>query len=401
MITFGTLAVFVLAGLAGPLLGISRHRFVPVVVGEILAGVLVGPHVIGAVDPAEPTTAFLGEVGFAMLMLSVGMHLPLRDPRLLGSLRTGALLVAIVSVLSVPAGLLAAELAGTAHAAVYSVLIASCSAAVLLPALQEAGVDGHTALPVMAQVTIADVLTIVAVPIALQPSRISHALIGTALVAGVAALVVVVAQSIDAQDWVRSLRAQSKERRWALDLRLSLLVLFVLAWLAERSGTSVLIAGFGAGVAVAILGGPKRLSTQVRGVAEGFFVPLYFVVLGASLDVGSLFSQPSNLALAGALAALNVAIRLVAARVARTSRAGALAASAQLGVPAAIASLGLSTHVLGEGTATAVVASALISLAVATVGVDLIIRAELAAAQTGAASASSASRGGSGTPAAA
>src|SRR5205085_11757232 len=62
---------------------------------------------------------------------------------------------------------------------------------------------------------------------------------------------------------------RSKQRRWALDLRLSLLVLFTLAWIAQRSGTSILIAGFGAGVAVAVLGGPKRLSTQVRGVAEG------------------------------------------------------------------------------------------------------------------------------------
>ena len=49
--------------------------------GEILAGVLVGPAVMGVVDPKQPTIAFLSEVGFAMLMLSVGMHLPLREPR--------------------------------------------------------------------------------------------------------------------------------------------------------------------------------------------------------------------------------------------------------------------------------------------------------------------------------
>ena len=91
--------------------------------------------------------------------------------------------------------------------------------------------------------------------------------------------------------WVQRVREPSKQRHWALDLRLSLLVLFTLAWLAQRSGTSILIAGFGAGVAVAMIGGPKRLSTQVRGVADGFFVPLYFVVLGASLDVGALFAN--------------------------------------------------------------------------------------------------------------
>jgi Kef-type K+ transport system membrane component KefB len=339
-----------------------------------------------------------------MLMLSVGMHLPLRDRRLLGSLRTGALLAGIVTVLAVPGGLLVATLVGDSHAAVYALVLASCSAAVLLPALQEAGVDGHLALPVMAQVTIADVLTIVAIPIVLQPSRTWHALLGTALVAGAAALLLLLARAADAADWVQTMRVRSKERRWALDLRLSLLILFGLAWLAQKGGTSILIAGFGAGVIVAILGGPKRLSTQVRGIAEGFFVPLYFVVLGATLDVGALFSHPSNLALAGALTALNVAIRLLAARLARTAAVGALAASAQLGAPAAVASLGLSTHVLSNATATAIVAAALLSLLVGTLGVERLVKQETTAGadQAGAGSgAGSSARGGSGTPAAA
>ncbi|MDE3070794.1 MAG: cation:proton antiporter, partial [Acidobacteriota bacterium] len=123
--SFGALTVIVLAGLGGPLLGLSGRRFVPVVVGEILAGIVAGPEALGAVEPGNGTVSFLGQVGFAMLMLTVGMHLPLREPRLPGSLRGGALLAAIVAVLSVPAGLLAAALAGTAHAAVYAVLLAS------------------------------------------------------------------------------------------------------------------------------------------------------------------------------------------------------------------------------------------------------------------------------------
>src|SRR5580700_8936377 len=125
--SFGTLALIVLAGLGGPLLGFSTRRFVPVVVGEILAGILVGPAVLGTVHPADPTISTLGEVGFAMLMLTVGMHLPLRDRRLAASARTGGLLAAIVCVLAVPAGLLAAIVAGSGHAAVYAVVLASGS----------------------------------------------------------------------------------------------------------------------------------------------------------------------------------------------------------------------------------------------------------------------------------
>ncbi len=376
MIGFGTLLVLVLAGLAGPLLGLSRRWFVPLVAGEVLAGVLVGPHVIDAIDPSTPTVSFLGEVGFAMLMLTAGMHLPLRDPRIAGALRGGALQAGAVAVLAVPAGLLAATLAGGGHAAIYAVVLASGSAAVLLPAFEEAGLGGGAALRVMAQSTIADVLTIVSIPVVLQPGRLGHAVLGAALVALSAVGLLVLARAVGPRAWAKEVRARSKQRHWALDLRLSLLVLFFLAWVAEEGGTSILIAGFGAGVMVAILGGPKRLSTQVRGVADGFFIPLYFVVLGARLDIGGLFGHASLLALVVALIALGVGIRLLAAALGRAPAAGALAASAQLGVPAAVASLGLADHVLSSLDATAIVTSALGSLAVATVGVDRLIGRE-------------------------
>src|ERR1700704_636695 len=173
--TFGTLVVIVLAGLGGPLLGVGGRRFVPVVIGEILAGIVVGKTGLDIVHPADPTVAFLAQIGFAMLMLTVGMHLPLRDPRLAASLRGGALLGAVVAVLALPAGVAAAAVAGPSHAAIYAVVLASGSAAVLLPALQEAAAVGPGALTAMAWVTVADVVTILSVPIVLEPSRAGHA----------------------------------------------------------------------------------------------------------------------------------------------------------------------------------------------------------------------------------
>jgi Kef-type K+ transport system membrane component KefB len=131
---------------------------------------------------------------------------------------------------------------------------------------------------------------------------------------------------------------------------------------------------------VALIGGPKRLSTQMRGIADGFFIPLYFVVLGARLDLGGELSHSSLIALVVVLAALNVAIHLLAGALLRRPVAGALAATAQLGVPAAVASLGLSEHLLSASTATAIVASALVSLAVCTLGVELLARPGPAAA---------------------
>jgi Kef-type K+ transport system membrane component KefB len=381
--SFGTLVLIVLAGLGGPLLGVATRRFVPVVVGEIVAGILVGPAVLGTVHPTDVTIAKLGEIGFAMLMLTVGMHLPLRDRRLAAAARKGVLLAAVVSVLAVPAGLLAASIAGSGHAAIYAVVLASGSAAVLLPAVEEMGLGGTEVLTVMAQVTIADIITILAVPIVLQPGRVGHVALGGLLVAAAAVLLFALARLLAGHEWLHRVRRLSKQRRWALDLRLSLLALFGLAWIAQQGGTSILIAGFAAGVVVAVIGGPKRLSTQVRGIADGFFVPLYFVVLGAQLDLAGLVRSPSMLALAGALAALNVAVHLLAALFVRVPVAGALTATAQLGVPAAVASLGLAQHLISAVVATAIVASALVSLGVCTLGVETLRPASLPAPAPG------------------
>ena len=83
--------------------------------------------------------------------------------------------------------------------------------------------------------------------------------------------------------------------RWAFDLRLSLLVLFTLAWIAERFDTSALLAGFAAGVMVSFLGEPRRVADQLIGLGEGFFVPLFFVVLGARIDLRALVHSRDDL----------------------------------------------------------------------------------------------------------
>jgi Kef-type K+ transport system membrane component KefB len=370
---FETLLLIGVAGLAGPLLALSERHFVPVVIGEIVAGVVIGRTGARAIDPTNVTTAFLATVGFAMLMLTAGMHLPLRDSRLRSSVRGGLALAATVAVLAIPAGFAAAAIAGTGHAAIYAVVLASGSVAILLPAIEEAGTASASALTVMTQVTIADVVTIIAVPIVLAPARTSRTILGGALVAGTALLLLGAARALRDTERVRRVRALSKRRQWALDLRLSLVVLFLLAWIAQKSGTSVLIAGFGAGLMVAVIGGPKRLSTQMRGIAGGFFIPLYFVVLGAQLDLRGLVKSPSIIALAVALLALNVAIHVAAALLARRPPSTGLAASAQLGVPAAVASLGLASHVLSGPVATAIVAAAVVSLGVCTLGVESLL----------------------------
>jgi Kef-type K+ transport system membrane component KefB len=315
-----------------------------------------------------------------MLMFAAGMHVPIRQPGIGRGLRRGAIAAVTAGLVSVPAGLGIAAILGGGHAAIYALLLASGSAAILLPVVEELGVlDDDRVLTVMAQVAIADVAAIIALPLVLQPSKAGAAALGGLAVAAAALALFGCAYLLRGHRLVHRIRKESKHRGWALDLRLALLALFVLAWLAIRSGTSVLIAGFSVGLVVAVIGGPKRLSTQVTGIAAGFFVPLFFVALGAKLDLRAVAHKPSILELTALLTVANVAVHVVAAAVTRQRLPTALVATAQLGLPAGVVTLGLQHNVISAAQGGAILLAALITIGLCPAGVALLARGRHAA----------------------
>jgi Kef-type K+ transport system membrane component KefB len=369
--SFGQLTLIILAGLLGPVLSSSRRLIVPVVVGELIAGIALGKTGAGLVKAGNPTIAFLGNIGFAVLMMVAGMHVPLRNRALLGSLRHAAVAVAASAAFGVAGGLAIATGLDLGHPAVWAILLATGSAAIVLPALEEAGVSAGQALLAMAWATVADIATIVAVPLVLNPSKAVRAGLGALAVAAGAIIVLFAARILAREGEVRGLRRQSAEKAWALDLRVALVALFALCALAQWVGTSIMIAGFAAGLIVAIEGGPHRLSDQVSGVANGFLVPVFFVVLGASLDVRALVQSAKGLELAGALIVGMVAVHVLAARLVRAPVWTALIVTAQLGVPAAVVKLGIAQGLLNAGQGAAIIVAALVSLGVCAAGTGL------------------------------
>jgi Kef-type K+ transport system membrane component KefB len=227
---------------------------------------------------------------------------------------------------------------------------------------------------VIAQITIVDIAASVAIPFVLRPSGAAHAALGTAMtgVCGLAAFLL--SRSLRAIPRVKTLRKEGKRRQWAIDLRVALIALFILAWVAQSTGASLLIAGFGAGLMVAAIGGPKRLSTEVLGIAGGFFVPLFFVVLGARIELRGIVEDPEMIALTGLLVVLTVGVHALASSFMGQRLANGLVASAQLGVPAAIAALGLSEQVLSPVQAEAIVAAAMVTIVICGAGAARIAR---------------------------
>jgi len=372
--TFGVLTLIIACGLAGPLVSGASRLAVPVVVGEIAAGVLIGRTGLRAIDTRDATVVFLSEAGFAMLMFVVGTRLPLRDPGLRRAIRRGAIATVLSFAIALPAAWALGQATTINHPALFVLLLATSSSAVVMPILQEGGLTGSGTLRATAWIALADIATIVALPLALEPSRALRIAAGGVAVSAAAGALFVILRAIRRNPVVQALREDSRNRDWALDLRLSLLALFALSALATAFGTSILIAGFAAGMILALAGEPRRLVQQLLGIAEGFFVPLFFVTLGARLNFRALATSQSDVVLALVLVGAVVACHLAIAVVMRMPWPAGLLASAQLGLPAGVVSLGLTGGLLTPGQAAAIVASAIVTLGVSSTGAALLAR---------------------------
>ncbi|MEO8267071.1 MAG: cation:proton antiporter [Ilumatobacteraceae bacterium] len=366
--SFGPLAIVLAAGLIGPLLA-SLHRFgLPMIVGEIAAGVVIGRSGLAWVDPSDQLLTGLAAIGFALLMFVVGTHLPVRDRHLRTALGTGVAMASTVVALAVIAAVFLAPNVGLDRPAILAVLIATSSGAVALPVLQGLDRSDRAVVVAMAWVAVADVVTVLALPVVLATGRMERVVGGGALVVLAGVTMLLLARFARDRPAVRRMRLLSAQRGWGLDLRVSLLALFTCAWLATRFGASVLIAGFAVGTVVALLGEPRRVAQQLVGLGEGFAIPLFFVHLGAQIDLRALLHSSRSLELVAAIAGAAIVIHLIAAIVWRLPVAMGLVGSAQLGVPAAVVSIGLSTEQLTAAQGAAVMMALLVTLGACAAG---------------------------------
>jgi Kef-type K+ transport system membrane component KefB len=372
---FHTLALLVVVGMAGPLLTAIPRLRIPVIIGELVAGIIVGKTGFGIVDPDNATFTLLANIGFALVMFVVGTHVPVRDTTLRTGIPKAVLRAVLVGVVAAVLGVVLARVFGTGHAALYAVLMASSSAAVALPIIDGLKLEGPPVLSVKAQIAIADASSIVLLPLVIDPSRAPRAALGALAIAACAAVLFVVLRHFDREGLRKRLHRYSEDHELALELRISLILLFALSALAISTHVSIMLAGFALGLMVNGIGEPKRLARQLLGISEGFFGPLFFVWLGASLQVRELAEHPQFIALGVCLGVGAVLAHCVGRILGQPLALGAMAA-AQLGVPVAAATLGTQEHLLRPGEPSALIFGALVTIAVTSVAGALAKRSQ-------------------------
>jgi Kef-type K+ transport system membrane component KefB len=179
---FQTLALLAVIGMAGPLLA-SLPRFrVPVIIGELVAGLVVGKTGFGIVDHTDATFTLLANIGFALVMFVVGTHVPVRDKTLRSAIPKALLRAVAVGAVAALLGVVLAHVFGTGHAPLYAVLMESSSAALALPVIDSLKLTGPPVLSVTTQIAIARHLNCVARWH--QPTQAPRAALGALAVAG-------------------------------------------------------------------------------------------------------------------------------------------------------------------------------------------------------------------------
>ena len=286
-ILFALFVVFAAAQLGGEL---ARRLKLPGVVGEILAGCVVGPSVLGWVAPAQiangtPLDA-LSEIGVAFLLFGVGLETRLEDLRKVG---LPALLVGVLGVF-VPFALGSswahASGFGWTHALFVATAFVATSTGITARVLQELGALNRTeAKVILGAAVIDDILAmlLLGVVVSMQDGDsidMAHLLV---VLGGALAFIVVVG-------WggTRVMRRHSdwldKPGHAQSPLVVVLTLCLALAWLSTLFGLAAIIGAFLAGMIASETHQRETLEHQMQPLLT-LLTPFFFVVTGAKIDL--------------------------------------------------------------------------------------------------------------------
>jgi Kef-type K+ transport system membrane component KefB len=370
------LIVAVIAVLVPVVLGLLPRLPVPGAVLEVIAGIVIGPSVLGWVRVDAPVQV-LSDLGLGMLLFLAGLEID--AARLRGPLaRLAGLAFAVSVVLALACGY-AFHLAGQAtHPLLLAIILMSTSAGVLLPLLKDMGEEAtRFGQLVMTAAALAEI-----VPIMLLSLFFSAASKTTAdqvvSLAIFLALLVLIGLTLGR---VRRLQALDRmldrleDRSAQLRVRAALTLALACGVLAYSFGFASILGAFAAGLLVRLIDVSghtphPQFQTKLEGIGFGFLIPIFFITTGVEFQLKALLTNPSAIAevplfLAALLLTRGLPAlfyrRLAGAR--RAVAAGLLQATT-LTFVIVTTQIGLATGKITPTTAASLLAAGLLSAAV-------------------------------------
>jgi Kef-type K+ transport system membrane component KefB len=371
---FSNLLIVMAVGFGAPfLLGLAPRLRLPSVVFEIVAGIVIGPSVLGWVE-VDDTISVLALMGLAILLFLAGLEIDFS--RLRGRLLKLALvgwglsfaIAIVVSMLLKAAGLVETPL-------LVAIILCATSLGVIIPVLKDVGeLTSKFGQLVLAAASIADFGAVILLSFFFsgEGGPGSTAILLAVFVTLLAVTFFVVRGAEHSQRIEQDLlRLQDSSAQIRVRAAMVLMVAFVA--LAESLGLEVILGSFAAGGLLSLLDQDRRMThanfrTKLEAIGFGLFIPVFFVTSGIRFDLQALVNDPSNLVMVPIFLAALLAVRglpaityrgFVGER--RAAIAGVLQATSLPFIVAATA-IGQSLDLMDAAEASALIAAGLLSV---------------------------------------
>ena len=303
------LALLIIFGSAKLLAELCERVGQPGIVGEILAGALVGPSVLGWISPNETLKA-LSDLGVMFLLFGVGLEVKASELLKVGGKATVVATIGVIVPFFTGWGILAAWGAPQIESIFVGAAMVATSVGITASVLSARGVLHEVASKViLAAAVIDDVLGLIVLAVVSSLARGRVNLWEIALVASLATAFTVVMAIWGTTAVKRVLPIfGSRARADEAEFHIALVFLFAMALLAQYTGVAAIVGAFLAGLALSD-SSDARMRTLTRGVSE-LLVPFFLAGIGLHLNFG-VFRSRSTIALALLILAAAVVTKLV------------------------------------------------------------------------------------------
>ncbi len=374
--SFNGLLIVALIAVAAPLLADATSRIkIPAVVLEIVAGIVVGPSVLGWVEIDQPITV-LALVGLAFLLFLAGLEIDLTALR--GDLLRLPLLGFLLTLAIGFAAGVGFDAAGWVDSPLFiAIALAATSLGLVVPVLKDVG---HAERPLgrytIAGATIADFGAVILLSLLFSESEGGTAskLITLGLFVAVIAVVGLVLVRAGRSIRLDAVLVRLQDTTAEIRVRIAVALLIGFVALAAKVGLETILGAFIAG---ALLGAVDRdtmshpnFRLKLDAIGYGFVIPVFFVTSGLRFDLDALSDNPSALArvplfLAALLAARGIPAWLYRQKLGRDGTiVAALLQATSLPFIVTASEIGVAIGAIRAVTAAALVTAGLLSVVV-------------------------------------
>ncbi len=367
------LIVAVVAFAAPFALGLLPSLRLPSVVLEIVAGIVIGPSVLGLVE-VDQAIEVIALIGLTFVLFLAGLEIDFR--RLGGpALRLTALafVASFALALAVSLALSAAGLVDTPL--LVAIILCATSLGVLVPVLKDAGeISSTLGQLIITAASIADFGAIILLTVFFSGEGGTGA---TLLLLGslfaLAAVVLGVVRGAERSARIRADLLRLQDTTAQIRVRAALALFVGFAAVAQQLGLEAILGAFVAG-AIISLADRDRVMThpdfrrKLEAIGFGFFIPVFFVSSGVRFDLEALTASASNVAMVPVFLAALLVVRGLPALVYRrvldgphTAVAGIMQATSLPFIVAATA-IGMELGLIDAAASAALIGAGLLSV---------------------------------------